>query len=76
MLTVALVVLALVGFVAFSLAMVSRDSEVAAHIFSDEGFIRFRVISTVIGVSAFLADGFLLLQHLRMRRTTNGGQAA
>lgn len=64
----AAVVLAGVAFMAFALATVRRESEVAMHVYSDEEFIRARITFIVVGVSASLLDLFLLWRLWRRRK--------
>ena len=71
----AAVVLALVALMAFALATVQRESEVAMHVYTDEDFIRARITFIVVGVGAALLD-LLLMRRLWRCRNRNGIHAA
>ena len=60
-------VLAIVAFFAFGFAAIRRESEVAMHLFSEEGFVRFRIQCILTGSVALLLDLFLIW-YLRRRR--------
>jgi len=61
------VALPVVAFFAFALATVRRESEVAMHIFTDEGFIRARITFITVGVVASALELFVLSRLLRRR---------
>jgi hypothetical protein len=66
------VVLAAVALLGFGFASTRRESEVSLHIFTDEGFARFRWISVMVGVVASVLACFLLFRFFRLRRRANG----
>jgi hypothetical protein len=68
-------VLAAVAVIAFGFLTIRRESEVSMHIFTDEGFARFRMISAVVGVAASLLECWFvwkLYGLLRGKRETQG----
>lgn len=63
-------ILSVAAFVAFGCATVRRDSEVATHTMTDQGFTRTRIMFISVGVVASALDLFLvtlLLRHARQR---------
>jgi hypothetical protein len=66
------VVLAAVAFLGFGFASTRRESEVSLHIFTDEGFARFRLISVMVGVVASILACFLLFRLFRLRKERIG----
>ncbi len=73
---VMVLVLVAVAFMAFGLVTIRRESEVAMHIFTDEGFIRFRIISIMVGAAASLIDSLLLLKLYRLSRASKDTASA
>lgn len=63
------VILAIVAFIAFGLATVRRESEVAMHFVSDEEFVRNRIIFFTVGTVAAVLE-LLVLSRLARRRAT------
>jgi hypothetical protein len=72
----AAILLADIAMLAFGFATIRRESEVASHIFTDEGFARFRLISIWVGAAASLLDLLLLLKLYRLKRNTHDRQNA
>jgi len=70
------ILLAGVAFLAFGFATVRRESEVALHIFTEDGFARFRMVSITVGAAASALDFLLLLKLYRLKRNTHGRQTA
>ena len=67
--------LAAVAVIAFGFLTIRRESEVAMHIFTGEGFVRFRMISAVVGVAASVLECWFvwkLYGLLRGPRETQG----
>lgn len=60
-------ILAVVVLLAFGLASVSRESEVAMHTMTDEEFLRTRFTLIGIGTVAFVAELLLLMRLFRRR---------
>jgi hypothetical protein len=59
--------LPIVAFFAFAFATIRRESEVAMHIFTDEGFLRARIIFITLGGCATVLELFVLSRLLRRR---------
>ena len=74
---VAVVIFAVVAFVAFGCATVRRDSEVVLHLLiTDEEFYRDRMNFILVGSAASLVDCLLLLRLCRRKPHTDENRAA
>jgi len=62
-----ILVLSVVAFLAFGCATVGRDSEVAMHTMTDEGFARARIMFISVGAVASVLDLFLVSRLFRRR---------
>ena len=66
--------LAAVAVIAFGFLTIRRESEVSMHIFTDEGFVRFRMISAVIGVAASVLECWFVWKLYGLLRGTREAQ--